>query len=180
MRSKILSKEKLIEVAENIIKEEGLEACTLRNIASHACCALGTIYNYFESRDALLEAVFFQSWDNTSGKLAAIAEQSIATKDKALRMLKSVDEDIQNRRGLGEYLFGEILSNRTKESSFFKPMNTIIDMLINLLKESKKNRGLDDESLKVSAEWIYFGSIVLRKKSKNLESYYKVVVDKFF
>jgi len=180
MRNKVLTKEKLIEVAENIIKEEGLDACTSRNIAKHANCALGTIYNYFDSRDSFLEQVFIQSWDKTKVKLSLISDLEISTKEKALKMFRLVEQDVKDRSGIGDYLFETVFKCENKKSLSEKTTNNILDIFIKILKESEKNSNLDDVSLRISAEWIYYGTIVLIKKEKDVETFYRLAIERFF
>jgi AcrR family transcriptional regulator len=180
MRNKVLSKERLIEVAEDIIKEEGLEACSSRNIAKHANCALGTIYNYFESRDVFLQEVFIKSWDNTKKRLSEILKLDIPSNLKASKMFHVIDEDIQNRRGIGKYLFETVFKDNNKECMFDILKDGILDIFVSLLKESDKNKNLNDATLQVVAEWIYYGAIVLRKNGSDTKTFYKIAIDRFF
>ncbi|MBI9009067.1 MAG: TetR/AcrR family transcriptional regulator [Tenericutes bacterium] len=180
MRNKVLSKEKLIEIAEFIIKEEGLESCTARNIAKHANCALGTIYNYFDSRDAFLEQVFSHSWQITKTKLLEIVESELELKDKAINVFRVINEDVNNRSGLGKYLFvnvsvavdGECRANIVKKSG--------LDVIINLLKQSIRNSHVAEDEIKIAAEWIYFGVIAINLQEEDMEKYFKIVMERFF
>jgi AcrR family transcriptional regulator len=180
MRNKVLTKEKLIEVAENIIKEEGLEACTSRNIAKHANCALGTIYNYFESRESFLEQVFIHSWESTKLKLQEMLDADQLLKDKAINMFRTVNEDVNNRSGLGRYLFGSVFKCKDMNSKANVVRTSGLEILIKLLKQSEKNSRLTDIELELSAEWIYFGVISIRKQEEDMEKFFNLVVDRFF
>jgi AcrR family transcriptional regulator len=48
----------LLEAAEEVVAERGLEATSIAAIAERAGVAVGTLYNYFPDRDALLAALF--------------------------------------------------------------------------------------------------------------------------
>ncbi|MBD1396068.1 TetR/AcrR family transcriptional regulator [Pontibacter sp. JH31] len=48
----------LTEVALRLFAEQGYEGTSIRTIASEAGMSLGLLYNYFKSKDELLEAIF--------------------------------------------------------------------------------------------------------------------------
>ena len=177
MRQKVLSKEIIIDIAEEIIKEEGLDACTARYLAAKANCAIGTIYNYFDSRDDLLDHIFKSSWNKTYIKLKKILEEDLELNDKTIKIFKTIDYDIKNRGGVGEYLFKNIKDkDRYKETILFEISNFIMQ----LLKQSPKSKNYDEETLRINAEWIYFGLVFLRKRNMNMDLFYQQVIDKFF
>jgi AcrR family transcriptional regulator len=45
---------KLIEAATEIIKEDGLDKLSVRNISAKAKCSIGTLYNYFRDMNELI------------------------------------------------------------------------------------------------------------------------------
>ncbi len=55
MRKKILDNKDVLDVAELIIEKEGLDKCTMRRIARELGIAIGTLYNYYKPREALLK-----------------------------------------------------------------------------------------------------------------------------
>lgn len=48
----------LLEAAEEVAAREGVDVANLQAIATRAGVAVGTIYNYFADRDALIEVLF--------------------------------------------------------------------------------------------------------------------------
>lgn len=48
----------ILEAAEDLIAAKGLQGAPLLQIAKKAGVAVGTLYNYFEDRDALIRALF--------------------------------------------------------------------------------------------------------------------------
>jgi len=48
----------ILEAAEDLIAAKGLQGAPLAQIAKKAGVAVGTLYNYFEDRDALIRALF--------------------------------------------------------------------------------------------------------------------------
>lgn len=51
-------REQIIEAAKTVFVRDGYFDTRLVDIAAEAGCSVGTVYTYFEGRDALLEAVF--------------------------------------------------------------------------------------------------------------------------
>lgn len=179
MRKKVSSKTLIIEVAEKIINEQGLEACTSRNLSKEANVALGTIYNYFDSRNELLELVFKTSWNRTKQILITIQESDIPLIEKANKLLTTLDNDINNRKGLGSYLIEQTNQNIElihKNHSF---LHEIVEIFINLLKESDKNKDLSRELLEIDAMWIVFGQMAFSKRQCKVEDYHQRVISKF-
>ncbi len=175
MRQKVLSKETIIEISEDIIKNEGLDSLTTRRLSKEAHCALGTIYNYFPSREDLLLDVFLDSWTKTERKLTDLLKEPLELKQKVMKMFRLVDEDIKNRGGIGEYLISSFKSKNVDAI-----LNRIIPILVSLLKQSKKTNHMDDETLEINAKWIYFGSLYMRKRDEKLSLFYNQVIDLFF
>jgi AcrR family transcriptional regulator len=64
----------LLEAAEEVAAARGLEATSIAAIAERAGVAVGTLYNYFPDRDALLAALFKLRRDALLPRLVAAAE----------------------------------------------------------------------------------------------------------
>lgn len=77
-------KEKLLEVSASIIAENGYGALSMKELAKKSGIAVGTIYNYFPDKNALLGAIVVQDWENLEkeleGKLLSLStfEEGIA------------------------------------------------------------------------------------------------------
>ncbi|HVK87688.1 MAG TPA: TetR/AcrR family transcriptional regulator [Kofleriaceae bacterium] len=56
MREKVRAA--ILDAAEELIAEKGLQGTALTQIAAKAGVAVGTLYNYFEDRDAMVRALF--------------------------------------------------------------------------------------------------------------------------
>lgn len=62
MHPNVTSKEKLLLAAKELAKTEGLSALQMRSLASAAGVAVGSVYNYFPNKNALLTAVVASIW----------------------------------------------------------------------------------------------------------------------
>jgi AcrR family transcriptional regulator len=68
----------ILEAAEEVAAARGLEATSTAAIAERAGVAVGTLYNYFPDREALLEALFKLRRDALLPRLVAAAEATAA------------------------------------------------------------------------------------------------------
>ncbi|MGN0978434.1 MAG: TetR/AcrR family transcriptional regulator [Faecousia sp.] len=62
MNPGITSKEAILQVCREIASEQGLPALNMRAVAKKCGIALGTLYNYFPDKDALLLATVESIW----------------------------------------------------------------------------------------------------------------------
>lgn len=180
MRNKVSSKDRIISVAEEIIKRDGINELKVRRISKDTGIAVGTIYNYFSSQEELIEEVFIQSWNNTKIKLSIIINKTIPTKEKLLQFLDQLGEDIIERRGVGEYVLSKILFKSTFANSrldFFDSVAALIEKIFN---ESPKHTTTSKEELKTSAQLALIGYLHFNRKNNiDLEVYKKILLEKF-
>src|SRR5512142_1387741 len=78
--------EAILAAAEEIFAEEGLHGARMESIAAGAGVAVGTVYNHFEDREALLQELIRSRRATLVGKLdAALAEGKDLPFREALR-----------------------------------------------------------------------------------------------
>ena len=63
-------KEKMTEAAREILLNEGYKALTIRRIASVCNTGVGTVYNYYSSKDTITAAVMLKDWKAITDELA--------------------------------------------------------------------------------------------------------------
>jgi AcrR family transcriptional regulator len=72
----------ILAAAEQVIAQDGLHAARIERIAAHAGVSVGTIYNHFQDRTSLFEALF----DDRGGRMAEQLEKAIgANPDRPAR-----------------------------------------------------------------------------------------------
>lgn len=60
---------KLLEEARKQIKERGYKETTVRSVAGALSIGLGTLYNYFESKDMLVASLMLEDWTEIMKKI---------------------------------------------------------------------------------------------------------------
>ncbi len=130
---------KLIKTAEILFIEEGYDAVNIRSIAKSSNVAVGTVYNYFSSKEELYQAVLKDSWDNTMDALQRILMAELSLDEKIMSFVNTMYVEVENRKGLGgRMILEERKSGKSKESHTEKKlvqyMDKVRDMFVELIK----------------------------------------------
>lgn len=68
-------KEQILQTALKLFAEGGYEATSISKIAKEAGVAKGLMYNYFESKEQLMEEIIFLAMKKMAGLFSAVQEQ---------------------------------------------------------------------------------------------------------
>jgi AcrR family transcriptional regulator len=123
----------IMEAAEEVFADQGLHSAHMGEIATRAGVAVGTLYNHFQDREALLEGLF----DARGLELLALIDERLAAvqgrpfQDKLRALLASVLEHKQAHRKFFHILLqGEVgRYHLTFPSTFHKPSATMKEVL---------------------------------------------------
>lgn len=69
-------REKLLSEAKRQVLEEGYSALTIRSVASACSIGVGTVYNYFPSKDMLVASFMLEEWQLCLHKIESVSENS--------------------------------------------------------------------------------------------------------
>lgn len=153
MRKKILSKDSILDAAIQIIKEENLDKCSMRNVAKSLGVAVGTLYNYYPSHDLLLEDLFNKSWQKTFKRMdGKITAENTCEKNIEI-FIKILKEDIKNRKGIGRAVLGNNpnISAKFTESQLAININ---ELLFSIIKHEKRYSHLAEKEIKAISQWM--------------------------
>lgn len=64
-------REELLREAQKQINEQGYARTTVRSVAAGCGIAVGTVYNYFKSKDMLIASFILKDWIECTGKIAS-------------------------------------------------------------------------------------------------------------
>ena len=67
MRKKVTSKEQILEAAMQIAVQEGVDHVSIRKIANACGIGVGSMYNYYPDKEAVISAVAERFWDKILG-----------------------------------------------------------------------------------------------------------------
>jgi|SRR5271166_1452724 len=119
----------LIDAGAEVFAEKGYEASTMTEIASRAGAAIGSLYQFFPSKEALAEALFNRFAERAAASFARVEELApgrsareladlfidyklgLGTdRDAAIALSSSVAGIVERRKPLGDALRGRIAS----------------------------------------------------------------------
>lgn len=154
MRNKKISREELLNCALEIIKENGLKACTIRSLATSSGIAVGTVYNYFSSQEELFNEIFVSSWTKTIERLKNAVDTTELSHNKLSAYTMIMLEEIRNRKGLGEVVITSQSSSMMTDSTsegLFRELSLIIKEIV---KDGESNIGLSDDEMLMISHWV--------------------------
>ena len=82
-------RQQILEAAVRVFAAQGYEKSRVGDVAREAGVAYGLVYHYFDSKEAVLEAVFREAW----GRLLAamtLAEQTAGTAPERLELVVKI------------------------------------------------------------------------------------------
>jgi AcrR family transcriptional regulator len=110
-------KQAIVEVAEAILREKGLDAVTIRNVAKKAGLSSGSMYMYFKNKEELLLSMLIQN-------LGILKQDMITCMDKK-NPLEAIKKMAHHYKSyfirFGKYI--NILSFSIREDGGFKDLN---------------------------------------------------------
>ncbi len=77
-------REQLLTVAKKQIEERGYANTTIRSVAGECGLAVGTVYNYFKSKDMLIASFVVEDWN---GHLSELRASDLTDARKALHTI---------------------------------------------------------------------------------------------
>ncbi len=83
-------REKLVQEARRQLEELGYANLTIRSVAAACGVGVGTVYNYFQSKDALVAAFLLEDWRSCVAAIEAEAQQA----QSAAPVLESIHRQI--------------------------------------------------------------------------------------
>lgn len=105
-------RDKILECAKNRLFEEGVNNFSLRDIAKDCDIAVGTIYNYFKSKELLIATIMLEDWKNILNKMDEGFINVCSIEEGFLLMYHSMQEFIQ----IYENIWSQ--SNASKNTSY--------------------------------------------------------------
>jgi TetR/AcrR family fatty acid metabolism transcriptional regulator len=100
-------KELIRETAIEVIAELGFHNATTDRIADEAGISVGTIYNYFRNKEAILEYIFQVELDKRRAYLEEVQQESLSLREKLEKLLIMHFRAINENPAVGKILARE-------------------------------------------------------------------------
>lgn len=169
----IEKKELIRQSAIKVIAREGFYNTKTSKIADEAGVAVGTIYNYFHSKDEILEYIFEVEFEKRIKYLKELDRKELSIYEKLTMFIEKHFQEIKNNLDTAQILVREKEFPKTSDfSSILSYLNEIPSLLESMLEEAKEKGEIRDQNPTIIAGLI-FGALqgVVEKalRTNNLE-----------
>ncbi len=152
-------KEVILEAAVEVMAEEGYYNTKMSWIADRAEIAVGTIYNYFDSKEEVLEEIFAREFKKRLDFLAALEDDpELTARDRIKSFLEKHFSDIKNNPSLGKILVREKEFPRKKSDAIGGYLNQLPKKLAEVLSSAHQQGQLKIDNPDLTAAAL-FGAI---------------------
>ena len=127
--------ERLIEEAKKQIEENGYGAVTIRSIAKGCGVGVGTVYNYFPSKEALVATHMLEDWSRCTTAIQAVGTYSDNPRPVAL----CIYDQLRGFAGRHEAIFRDESASAGFSGSFSKYHSMLRDQLAQPLRRFCKD-----------------------------------------
>ena len=105
---------KLIAEARKQIEENGYSAMTIRSVAKACGVGVGTVYNYFSSKDALLASYMLSDWNQCIAAIHAVSTYS----DSPAPVIRCIHDQLCQFAGRHQLIFRDETAAASFAGSF--------------------------------------------------------------
>lgn len=128
----------IFESAFELFGELGYKNTDMKKIAKKSNIAVGTLYNYYSSKEKLFLDVFKKSWKMTIQKIKFLkSDPNLELKDKFRGFIRIICEDVHLRKGMGKDLAqNQVFENNEDQIKFIK--EELYQILIEFIDEANK------------------------------------------
>ena len=102
----------LLKEARRQIAAQGYAGTTIRSVAAACGVGVGTVYNYFPSKEMLVASFMYEDWQAQLDAMAALPA------DQPEALLRGVYEGVMTFAGAHRDLFADAAATRTMSSGF--------------------------------------------------------------
>ena len=134
---------KLLEEARRQIEERGYKETTVRSVASALSIGLGTLYNYFESKDMLVASFMLEDWTKIMGDIRLRLESKATAPEK----LRFIYEGLLEYYKKHEVIFKDPGARRTFSHSTEERHPMLIRQISAMVLPILEDSDIEDKSL---------------------------------
>ncbi len=155
-RSQAARRGRVVQAALELAAEGGYDAVQMRDVATRAQVALGTIYRYFSSKDQLLAAALVEWANELEQKLAQRPPKGDTPADRVVDVLRRASRAIEREATLTSALVTAIAS---PDPAVRVHQNEVDEIMAALVADALA--GVPDaEGVMRVLSWVLFGSLI--------------------
>jgi AcrR family transcriptional regulator len=160
-------KAQILEAAKKVFARLGFERARVDDIAEESGLSKGTLYWYFESKDAIISAIMDQFFAQELAHVRELLDAGLSAKENLLMFTRFVTEDIMKMQPLMSILFEywSLLLRRKKVkqvlSNYYRSYLEIMVPIIERGISQGEFRQVDAISAAIAIGAVFEGTIVL-------------------
>jgi AcrR family transcriptional regulator len=131
-------REQIITEAQNQLSEQGYKKTTIRSVAQECGIAVGTVYNYFKSKDILIASLVLEDWN---GCIQSIANYP---KEDRRAFLEHIHISLNAFEKKHDKLFTDKEASKTFNTVFFERHRLLRSQLSHLIHSLTDDKFLSD------------------------------------
>ena len=149
---------RVISAALELAAEGGYDAVQMRDVATRAQVALGTIYRYFSSKDQLLAAALVQWAGELRGRLGHRAPRGVSAADRLVDILHRVSDAMEHNLALTSALVTAIAS---PDPAVIDCQNDVAAIMVDLCGPALADLDPDlRDGVMRALSWVWFGALI--------------------
>ena len=186
-------KEKILKEAYLLLKEQGYESFSMRELASRCNIGIGTVYNYFKNKMAIVGELFNDKWKYTIESIKEIRYKDISFEEKLRQIYYKLEDFLMYHKEiffeLNKFQRKEKVQNKKEEHvtegeecSRRYTMEELHSVLEEIIKENKNK---DEISVKIEerklASFIMSNmvNIIMGRMELSIDEFIFIVTNKF-
>ncbi len=134
------AKTKIISIAKNQLFKKGYTGLMLRDVADQCGMAVGTIYNYFSSKEILVASIMAEDWLSSLEKMKESCKIASTVEQGVRAIYKAIGEYVQTYEGIWTEYKG-VLSSYGKRHVLLR--NQLSELLSDLLLRLGRNEDIE-------------------------------------
>lgn len=155
-RSQAARRSRVIAAALELASEGGYDAVQMRDVATRAQVALGTIYRYFTSKDELLAAALVEWAGDLERKLVQRPPRGDTAADRVVDVLRRASRAMERNPSLTSALVTAIAS---PDPAVRESQSDVDLVMVNLVAEALRDQP-DAEGVMRVLSWVWFAALI--------------------
>jgi AcrR family transcriptional regulator len=129
-KSQEARRQRVLSAALELGAEGGYDAVQMRDVAQRADVALGTIYRYFSSKDALLSAAMVLWVEDLEARLAQRAPRGDTTAERVYEVLRRAVAGMEREPKLAEAVTTAMKANNNRSAQATSEVSVVLDRIM--------------------------------------------------
>lgn len=155
-------RKQIIRAAVEVFAERGFHRTRVSDIAKRAGVAYGLICHYFESKNAVLDAVFDKSWSNFLKMLRAIRDEAepAGALDKLELVIDRLIDALEIARGMMQVVIHEVSrSSRFAEADKQAAFREAFEIVREIIEEGQRRGEVREDIDPMVSAHAFFGAL---------------------